>query len=128
MLYISEALIELNWSADLAFWIFPGSGMKGSVGGEHHLHIYIKDTFNRRGQIWSSQELIYLGLCSFRLQTHHFQLQLLMQGGVELLLLLAVHLHDLHNNPVLVILQPPHHHCSIAHGGAHVLSHYFRYR
>lgn len=101
--------------------------MEGLVEGEHHLPIYVKDTFNRRGQLWSSRGLINLGLCSFQPPTHHFQLQLLVQGGVEFLLLPAVHLHDLHNNPVLVVLQPPHHHCS-TRGRACVLRRYFRYR
>lgn len=34
--------------------------MEGSVEGEHHLHVYVKDTLNKRGQLWSTQELIYL--------------------------------------------------------------------
>lgn len=102
--------------------------MEGSVEGEHHLQIYMKDTFNRRGQLWSSQGLIYLGLCYFPPPTHHFQLQLLVQSGVELLLLPAVHLHDLHDNPVLVVLHPPHCCCNAAHGGACVLSCNFRYQ
>lgn len=93
--------------------------------GEDHLHIHIKDTSNGRKQLsarWSRPRL------SFRPPTHHFQLQLLVQGGVELLLLPAVHLHDLHNNPVLVVLQPPHRRHNAARGRAHVLSCYIRYR